>query len=77
MSDSCFSVDTLSEGNAPAQVVCPRSLLSLGPTGEPQGWGENHLAWFLDIFKRLKSLVALPEDPSSVPSTSMAAHNCL
>lgn len=27
--------------------------------------------------QQLRALAALPEDPGSVPSTHMAAHNCL
>ena len=30
-----------------------------------------------EIAQRLRILAALPEDPSSIPSTHMAAHNCL
>ncbi|CAO2608825.1 hypothetical protein LEMLEM_LOCUS13963 [Lemmus lemmus] len=30
-----------------------------------------------EMAQRLRALTALPEDPGSIPSTHMAAHNCL
>jgi hypothetical protein len=30
-----------------------------------------------EIAQKLRALTALPEDPGSVPSTHIAAHNCL
>ena len=34
-------------------------------------WGTEQMA------QRLRTLAVLPEDPGSIPSTYMAAHNCL
>ena len=34
-------------------------------------WGAEEMA------QQLRALTALPEDPGSIPSTHMAAHNCL
>ena len=30
-----------------------------------------------EVAQQLRALASLPEDPGSVPSTHMAAHNCL
>jgi hypothetical protein len=51
------------------QLTC-RALASQAGT-------KHHKTGAGEMAQRLKALAALPEDPGSIPSTHMVAHNCL